>query len=298
MKPSVWIRDSFFTFHQESGITGSEPNYFTWYTGEEPRDVCFFTGSCLPMVLESPAKIKVAWMVEPYIDNWHREQWDFVLSHLDVFDYVLTYMRRFIDGEKILFVPCAGTFIEPQDRKIPLKNKLCSMLFSDKDFLEGHKLRHEVAHRINSVSGIAESVKFYGAGANLLDDRSNNICSRGNTPKIDALRDFMFSIVVMPVKVDDMWNEQIIDCFLTGTIPVYWGTRSILDTFDPDGVICFDNLDHLMSLFESGDVISPRLYWQRLRSIRRNFLIAQEYIYAEDFMWKKYPFLFTEVLNG
>jgi hypothetical protein len=104
----------------------------------------------------------------------------------------------------------------------------------------------------------------------------------------------------MPVMLDDRWNEQVIDCFLSGTIPVYWGTRSVLDVFDPGGIIVFDNLEHLISLFEAGNVISPRSYWHRLRSIRRNFLFAQSYIYAEDYMWKKHHFIFenTEVFDG
>lgn len=300
MKPKVWIKDSFFSSWQQSGITGSEPTYFTWYTGDDPCDICFFTGSCLPLAVESPAKKKIAWMIEPYIDGWHREQWDFVLSHLDCFDYVLTHVRRFVDDKKFLFVPCAGTFIQPADRDVHLKSKLCSMVFSEKDFLEGHKLRHDIAHALNNHSGIAEIVRFYGGGAGLLEKRIDNIVTTENTSKTLVLKNFMFSIVVMPVMLDDMWNEQVIDCFLSGTIPVYWGTRSVLDIFDPGGIIVFDNLEHLISLFEAGNVISPRSYWHRLRSIRRNFLFAQSYIYAEDYMWKKYPFIFenTEVFDG
>ena len=56
------------------------------------------------------------------------------------------------------------------------------------------------------------------------------------------------------------YTEKIIDCFLTGTVPIYWGTKRITDGFNKDGIIMLDdylkNIDNfdyenLMSVLEN-----------------------------------------------
>ena len=39
------------------------------------------------------------------------------------------------------------------------------------------------------------------------------------------------------------FNEKIIDCFFSGTIPIYWGTKNISKYFDENGIIFFPNID-------------------------------------------------------
>ena len=40
---------------------------------------------------------------------------------------------------------------------------------------------------------------------------------------------------------DVYYTEKILDCFLSGTIPIYWGTERINDRFDKSGIIMLDD---------------------------------------------------------
>ena len=41
---------------------------------------------------------------------------------------------------------------------------------------------------------------------------------------------------------DYYFTEKLLDCFLSGTIPIYWGCPSIGDFFNTKGMIIFDDL--------------------------------------------------------
>ena len=47
--------------------------------------------------------------------------------------------------------------------------------------------------------------------------------------KIDGLRDYRYHFCIENIKRDYWFTEKLIDCFVTGTIPIYWGCPSIFD---------------------------------------------------------------------
>ena len=49
----------------------------------------------------------------------------------------------------------------------------------------------------------------------------------------------MFSIVIENSIESDYFTEKLLDCFLTGTIPIYVGTKTTSEYFDTDGIIYF-----------------------------------------------------------
>ena len=71
---------------------------------------------------------------------------------------------------------------------------------------------------------------------------------------------------------------------MTGTIPIYWGCPSIGDFFDLDGIITFDSLDELDYILGS---LTPELYMEKLESINNNFIKSQDFIIADDIVYKK-----------
>ena len=59
--------------------------------------------------------------------------------------------------------------------------------------------------------------------------------------KAEALAQYAFSIAIENSQQDTYFTEKLIDCFSTGTVPIYWGTRKISEYFDMRGVIQFDS---------------------------------------------------------
>ena len=73
------------------------------------------------------------------------------------------------------------------------------------------------------------------------------------------------------------------DCFVTGTIPIYWGTNSISKYFDERGIIFLDDS------FNIND-ITEELYHSKLEYVKTNFDIAvrEEYETLEDYIYLNY----------
>jgi len=53
-------------------------------------------------------------------------------------------------------------------------------------------------------------------------------------------RDFRFAVAFENRKMSWYITEKIINAFLGGTIPLYWGASEVFDVFNPDAFIYFD----------------------------------------------------------
>ena len=100
--------------------------------------------------------------------------------------------------------------------------------------------------------------------------------------KIDALKDYMFSIVIENEKIDYLFTEKIIDCFTTGTIPIYWGCPSIGDFFDTEGILIFNNINELIDII---DKIDMQFYLNKSKAIQNNFELCKKYMIADNLIY-------------
>ena len=84
----------------------------------------------------------------------------------------------------------------------------------------------------------------------------------------------MFSLVIESCREDYYFSEKLIDCFLTGTIPVYWGCPSIGDFFDTKGMLIFETKEEGLELLSK---LTPELYESMLPHVQENFERAKKY---------------------
>jgi hypothetical protein len=101
--------------------------------------------------------------------------------------------------------------------------------------------------------------------------------------KLDGLRDYMFHLVVENGRVDHFFSEKLIDCLVTGTVPIYWGCPSIGDFFDVGGMVRFDSVDELPNIVKS---LTPELYRSILHHVAENFERAKGFLTSEIYMIK------------
>ena len=207
---------------------------------------------------------KYAWNLESkaIFDNSFLHTGPYVNKILDYYDLVFTMDQDLIkqNPNKIKFVPAMGVWIEqPQIYK---KSKLLSMISSSKGMTEGQRLRLRF---INDNKG---KFDLFGRGF------------REIKLKEEGLKDYMFSIAIENAKYDDYFTEKILDCFASGTIPVYYGTNNISKYFNSNGIINLENLD-LSSL-------TPELYYSKMDYIKENFEKVLEMEVLEDYIYKKY----------
>lgn len=212
-------------------------------------------------------KLKFAWLVEPECVFPH--SYNYIRSNYSKFNKVLTHDKEVLDSvPNSVFVPFGTTFIKNEDFAVYSKTKLISMVASGKNFTQGHYFRLSI---LNYARLRPDKIDLYGRQINPIDY------------KLDCLKDYMFSIAIENSKHDYWFTEKLLDCFLTGTIPIYWGCPSIDNFFDRNGIICFDTQSDLEEIIKN---LSTEMYESKLESIRTNFESAKNYINTYDEVYK------------
>tara|TARA_R100000152_G_C6743155_1_gene166882 strand:- start:746 stop:1141 length:396 start_codon:yes stop_codon:yes gene_type:complete len=90
--------------------------------------------------------------------------------------------------------------------------------------------------------------------------------------KEDGLNDYAFSIVVENDWSDLFYTEKLQDCFLTGTVPIYLGSKAVSEIFDEEGIIFLDHHNPVLNLPE----YTMELYESKKDAIQNNFKLAKE----------------------
>ena len=257
-------------FYGEEGSSKFQPpSLFSWYRGTDSLPVHVYTDVCIPMAFrkkQEPSNEKsIAWLLEPFEINPYPYHFVFDNVGVDKFFAVFTHDKRLVDAyENVYYVTQAGTWL-PEDKRVDQeKTDLVSIIASHKSITEGHRMRHKI------VRELSESIDVFGYGYNPLDCKS------------EGLSKYKFSFAVENSQVPGYFSEKIIDCFLTKTIPIYWGDPCIGDIFDTNGIIIINSGSDLGSLI-SQDLDS--YYRNNIDSVQKNYEIAHHYLSAEDMMW-------------
>ena len=191
--------------------------------------------------------------------------YNFIRENYDKFNLIFTFDKTLLElSEKFVLVPYGGCWIDVEDRMVHDKSKNVSIILSSKRTTAGHRFRHLALE-------IFPEIDFFGF---------NNPIEK----KITALKNYRFSVVVENCQKDYYFSEKLIDSFMTGTIPIYWGCPSIGDFFDTNGMLIFDTLDELESIMNN---LNKELYDSKIESIKHNFEEAKKYLVADNIIYNK-----------
>jgi hypothetical protein len=86
--------------------------------------------------------------------------------------------------------------------------------------------------------------------------------------KWDGLAPYRYSIAIENSQVPHYWTEKIADCFLAGTVPIYWGCPNIGDYFPSDAMIRLESLDPRLSSEQVQAEATVEGYRRRLDALR------------------------------
>lgn len=251
-------------FHCKFSTTDIEkPNYIEWVRDSYGFQFTFYTDKCLSRVEnKNPKSINVAWLLESPEINL--SAYDFIYNNYAKFDYVITHDKEILEKIPNSFYYSAGrSWIKRKHVNIYPKSKDVCLIASLKKDLVGHKFRYEIlekcGRKISQPFGVSEETKF--------------------ARKIDVLKDFMYAIEVQNCKKDFYYTERLIDCFLTGTIPIFWGCPNIGKFFNTEGILSFDTIEELRVILTK---IGVGDYNKRSSAILENFTKAHKYFLLED----------------
>jgi hypothetical protein len=209
------------------------------------------------------AAIKIAIILEPYELISHKLKW--LESNYKKFDFILTYEDFLLktDSRFVKYI-VGGSFLRPTD-KIVLspKDKLMSMVFSEKNYLPGHNLRHQIYKEFKE----SKIIDFFGKSS-IPFDYQGTPYSR-----------YKYSIVIENVFKENYFTEKLIDCLLFRTIPIYFGDPEIGKYFNPQGIIKLRNLSNLNEIIK--DIRDDKFFIP-------NSVILENQYKAAQFLSKEY----------
>ena len=241
-------------------VHGKESKHIEW-VGEDGEGTFYIDNTAKKGIIEKKDGPKYLWllesrfikpgMVESIIEN--REQIE------NAYEYIFTHDQRLLSlGDKYKWCPAQGFWIK--DPKVYEKSKMISMIASNKNMCEGHRLRLEWVDRIG------DQLDLYGRGFTEIADKEEGLC------------DYMFSVAIENGQYETYFTEKLLDCFATGTIPVYLGAPDIGNHFNKDGII---------DLTEEFDV-SEDIYYNKMDAIKDNLERAKKMEVLEDFIYETY----------
>lgn len=136
---------------------------------------------------------------------------------------------------------------------------------------KGHTKRMDFLDNIKNLP----FVNLYGRGINPIDD------------KWDVLSKAKYAIAYENFQSDYYWTEKIADCFLSYTMPLYFGCNKIETFFPKDSFIQIDPKDKHINLFLK-EIVSSNKWEENLDAIVK----ARELILNE---YQLFPFLSNKI---
>jgi len=231
--------------------------------------VTIFTDHFLnPVYINSvKSKYKIGWFIERAEINPNPKI--LLDSYINSLDFLMTNDVEILNKypNKAVFVPFGGTWIKDDNYGLHKKRKEISMIYSNKrNRFQGYNLRHAIAGRFKN------KIDLFGSG-----------CSNPIDSKEEGLSDYRYTVVIENIKKPNYFTEKLVDAFMVGAIPIYWGCPNIGDFFDEGSILTFNNLEELEKIIDGASSVE---YNQIKSTIQNNFEIAKNYCITEDWIYE------------
>lgn len=267
------------TFRDDAcSVRGATPRQVSYVRDEKEFDgLTLFTDGFIvdSTFREVDSRYKIAWLHEPpgLIPNIYAQVYTESLLGALPFDRVLTYHPMLLEHRNTVYCPYGGVWIEPEQWGLRPKPKFCSMLIGNKKATLGHRMRWQVYEQVKDLG-----VDFFGAKGTPVDYSAET--------KRRVHQPYAFSIVCEADYVGGLFTEILLDCFMVGTVPIFWGCPNFEKWFNPGGIIPFDKPDLAAWAVKMCARRPIELYESMLPAIRDNYQRAKEFAVTEDWMYE------------
>jgi hypothetical protein len=261
--------------HDISAVAGVVPLHVTWDRDwSDMRRPVFVTNEAIlrPLPVGLQPEGRFGWLIESasIIPSVYRR----ASRVVDRYDLVFTHNSRLLANHaNCRWIPGGGIWIGGTHAGGSLgvfpKTKLCSMLTSRKTVTRLHRTRLSIAKGL--VRERHPSVEVF--------------IDPGRPYSFDALREYRYNICIENNIDDRYFTERLLNCFATGTVPIYMGAPKLAEFFDMNGVITFESRRELARILRS---VSRSDYESRLTAIHGNFSQVMQYRSIEDYIAVRY----------
>jgi len=148
---------------------------------------------------------------------------------------------------------------------IPQKNKVMSIMVSEKAFAPGHKYRHTL---IKNILEARFPIDIYGSGCKaysmanaytMANVYSKDSRLKGPFKDLEPYENYDFHISIENFQTNAYFSEKITNVLLCGATPIYWGCKNILDYFPNNVIILTGEIEKDMIILRD-ILINPTKY--------------------------------------
>lgn len=193
------------------------------------------------------------------------------------FDYLISSHPGITHLPKCVFMIGCTAFVPPNANT---KNKKfgVSAIFSGRNVLPGHVLRHELWERREEI--IIPRFFYVGERTRIAGiDYSKELSIPATKDAKKVAMECMFHIAIDSYETKDLFSEKLIDPLISSIIPIYWGAENVYEYFDMKGIFHVGNVDDMIMLCNR---LNETDYNTRIQSIKSNYNKAMPYAnYAE-----------------
>ena len=187
-----------------------------------------------------------------------------VIDYHGFYDLILAWHPAILKAcpNAQLFLPWA-----PWEKPIPNPKKTFSASFftTTKNWCLGHIFRQEVFNKLPSTA----------AGGTLPIFKHRPPPTMYGEARTTLYETRQFHVAIENTCWDNYFTEKVMDCFLTKTVPLYWGCPNFGNFFSMDGVLTFNTYDELLALLNS---LTPDSYQTFSKAIEYNYVQALQYL--------------------
>lgn len=137
---------------------------------------------------------------------------------------------------------------------VPEKTHNLSVVCSDLTLLPGHKKRFAFVNQL--IGFYRNRLDAFGRGIREIED------------KFDALAKYKYSIAIENSFLNGYFTEKLFECFLTTTMPIYYGCPDLQNYFDDRSFIRIDINDFDSACDTVETIVKEDLFRQRLKYIQ------------------------------
>ena len=195
--------------------------YLVLINSKNPDYLIYNVFGCKYLLSKYNNSIKIAYFTENQLPDFSKADYCIGNSHINYLDRYFRMPIYFINGINAIKNE-AIELIRNKILKNPIRTKFCSAVISNIYTTDGF--------RLNFIKELSKYKKVDMGGK-----YKNNVGEIKN--KIKFLSSYKFSISMENTEGDGYLSEKIIDSFLSGTIPIYYGDYMIDEFINPDTYI-------------------------------------------------------------
>lgn len=193
-----------------------------------------------------------------------------LIENFNLFDAIITHHPDVLCQcpNSYLFVR-GTTWIK--DFNIKQKHFSISNLAGDKNITFGHKLRNKIHYYQNEIK--TPKRFFVGNRPGCPEPFEGNFIIKDSD--VNPIYESMFNFAITNIQSDNWIQETLINCFITKTVPIYYGAKNVGDFFDKKGILEINNVKEAIAI---SNQLTEQTYKEMLPAIENNYNKSLEYL--------------------